>query len=58
MILNRIILMSDIEFRALKSNVMSSYHQAVRNSEWSKARECRDSFNELLAQYWAMALTH
>ena len=49
--------MSNTEFCALRSDLMSSYHQAVRNLEWLKAREYRDSFNELLALYWALTLT-
>lgn len=57
MMVSRNILMSNIEFSSLRSDLMSSYHQAVRDLEWLKAREYRDCFNELLAQYWALKLT-
>ena len=50
--------MSDIEFRTLRSDAISKYHHAVRNFEWTKAREYRDSINELLSQYWQLTLTH
>lgn len=58
MIFNSNILMSDIEFRTLRSDAISKYHHAVRNFEWTKAREYRDSINELLSQYWQLTLTH